>query len=73
MITAIITKYLILHKWLIKPFYLAKLPENLIRAIKYLLSQWSTVLRGIFEGDSLSILLFILWVNPLIFLLHKLK
>ena len=70
MITAIITKYLILHKWLIKSFYLAKLPENLI---KYLVSQWSTVLRGIFEGDSLSILLFILWVNPLIFLLHKLK
>ena len=73
MITAIITKYLILNKWLIKSFYLAKLPENLIRAIKYLVLQWSTVLRGIFEGDSLSILLFILWVNPLIFLLHKLK
>ena len=30
-------------------------------------------LRGIFQGDSLSVLLFILSVNPLSFLLKKLK
>ena len=30
-------------------------------------------LRGIFQGDSLSVLLFILAVNPLSFLLNKLK
>ena len=29
--------------------------------------------KGIFQGDSLSVLLFILSVNPLSFLLHKLK
>ena len=29
--------------------------------------------KGIFEGDSLSVLLFILSVNPLSFLLHKLQ
>ena len=29
--------------------------------------------RGIFQGDSLSALLFILSVNPLSFLLHKLQ
>ena len=30
-------------------------------------------LRGIFQGDSLSVLLFILTVNPLWYLLNKLK
>ena len=29
--------------------------------------------KGIFQGDSLSVLLFILSVNPLSFLLHKLQ
>ena len=78
------------HEWLIKPLHLAKLPEDLIRAIENLTSQWCTVLqlkgeeeviesdiiyfsKGIFQGDSLSVLLFILSVNPLSFLLHKLQ
>ena len=78
------------HEWLIKSLHLAKLPEDLIRAIEHLTSQWSTVLhlkgkeelivsdiiyfvKGIFQGDSLSVLLFILSVNPLSFLLHKLQ
>ena len=72
------------HEWLIK-----SLTEDLIRAIENLTSQWCTVLhlkgeeviesdikyfsKGIFQGDSLSILLFILSVNPLSFLLHKLQ
>ena len=30
-------------------------------------------LRGIFQGDSLSVILFILCINPLSFLLNKLK
>ena len=78
------------HEWLIKSLHLAKLPEDLIRAIENLTSQWCTVLhlkgeeevvksdiiyfsKGIFQGDSLSVLLFILSVNPLSFLLHKLQ
>ena len=36
-------------------------------------SQLIKYLRGIFQGDSLSVLLFILSVNPLSFLLNKLK
>ena len=30
------------HEWLIKSLHLAKLPEDLIRAIEHLTSQWST-------------------------------
>ena len=75
-------------EWLIKSLNLAKLHEDLTRAIENVTSQWCTVLhlkgeeevivsdiiyfsKGIFQGDSLSILLFILSVNPLSFLLHK--
>ena len=78
------------HEWLIQSLHLPKLPEDLIRAIEHLTSQWSTVLhlkgeeevivsdiiyfvKGIFQGDSPSVLLFILSVNPLLFLLHKLQ
>ena len=78
------------HEWLIKSLHLAKLPEDLNRAIKNLTSQWCNVLhlkgeeevivsdiiyfsKGIFQGDSLSILLFISSVNPPSFLLHKLR
>ena len=76
------------HEWLIKSFHLAKLREDLNRAIENLTSQWRNVLhlkgeeevivsdiiyfpQGIFQGDSLSVLLFILSVNPLSFLLLK--
>ena len=76
------------HEWLIKSLYLAKLSEDLTRAIENLTSQRCTVLhlkgeeevivsdiiyflKGIFQGDSLSVLLFIFSVNPLSFLLHK--
>ena len=78
------------HEWLIKSLHLAKLPEELIRAIEHLTSQWCTVLhlkgeeevivsdiiyfvKEIFQGDSLSVLLFVLSVNPLSFLVHKLQ
>ena len=33
------------HEWLIQSLHLAKLPEDLIRAIEHLTSQWSTVLH----------------------------
>ena len=78
------------HEWLIKSLHLAKLPEDLIRAIENLTSQWCTVLqlkgeeeviesdiicfsKGIFQGDNLSVLLFILSVNPLSFCCIKFK
>ena len=65
--------YSVPHEWFINSLHLAKLPEDLIRAIEYLISQWSTVVKGIFQSDSLSVLLFTLWVNPLLFSLHKFK
>ena len=37
------------------------------------MSDLTRYLRGIFQGDSLSVLFFILTVNPLPFLLNKLK
>ena len=63
--------YFVTHQWLIKSLHLGKLPEDLIRAIENLTSQWCTVLHLKGE-DSLSVLLFILSVDPLLFLLHKL-
>ena len=65
------------HKWLLYALKLAKVPAQLIEAIKRLTNQWGTVLhligenetiicavikvlKGIFQGDSLSVLLLIL-------------
>ena len=78
------------HEWLLYALQLAKVPTQLIEAIKHLTNQWGTVLhligenetitcdvikflKGIFQGDSLSVLLFILTVNPLSFMLRNLK
>ena len=78
------------HEWLLYALQLAKVPAQLIEAIKHLTNQWGTVLhligknetilkdvikflKCIFQGDSLSVLLFILTVNPLSFMLRKVK
>ena len=78
------------HDWLIESLKLAHVPEQLVRAIEVLASNWTTQLllrsseaafetdeikyqRGIFQGDSLSVLLFILALNPLSYLLQKMK
>ena len=77
------------HEWLLISLKLVKVPPLVISAIETLMRKWSAnlnltshdgdiqsntihYLRGIFQGDSLSVL-FILSVNPVSFLLKKLK
>ena len=75
------------HKWLIKALKLTKVPEKIITAIKTSIKKWSAIvsegtsvesqliqhLRGIFQGGSFSVSLFIFCVNPLSYLLNKLQ
>ena len=77
------------HEWVIKSLHLAKLPEDLIRAIEHLTSQWSIVLQlkgeeEVIVSDIIHFvkgmfqgnnlsILFILSVNSQSFLLHKLQ
>ena len=72
------------HKWLVKALELAKVPKVLINALKHLTTKWHGLQnnivteeikysKGIFHGDSLSVILFILCVNPLSFLLNKMN
>ena len=71
------------HEWLIKSVKLAKVPAEIIYALKELIhlqgneqlieTKLIHYFWGIFLGDSLSVLLFILCVNPLPFLLNKLQ
>ena len=78
------------HEWLIYALQLAKLPKQLVEAIKHLTTQWCATLdlmgeneaitsdaikfqKSIFQGDSLSVLPFILTVNPLSFMLRNIK
>ena len=73
------------HDWIIKALELAKVPYEIIRSVQNLMSIWATKLYlsditsevikylcGILQGDCLSLILFILSVNPLSFLLKKL-
>ena len=73
------------HDWIIKALQLAKIPNDIIQMIKSLMTLWSTkitlidtttdpidYLCGILQGDCLSLILFILSVNPLSFLLKRL-
>ena len=78
------------HEWLLYALQLAKVPAQLIEAMKHLTNQWGPTLhlkgktetiisdiikflKGIFQEDSTSVLLFILTVNPLSFMLRNLK
>ena len=75
------------HSWLIKSLKLAKIPNNIISAIKNLAESWYTIvhlndnnetivsdlikiIKGIYQGDSLSVMLFVLALNPLSHLLR---
>ena len=73
------------HDWIIKALKLAKVPHEIIRTVMNLMELWSTQLSlddittnvikylcGILQGDCLSLILFILSVNPLSFLLKRL-
>ena len=68
------------HSSLIKPLQLAKVPLAIVTVIDRLTKTWSTnaylqttekieYRRGILQGDALSVILFILSVNPSSFLL----
>ena len=78
------------HSWLLKSLELAKVPPEIIRAIKTLTETWATSTQlqmefelieteeikyecGILQGDALSVILFVLLVNPSSFLLKKVK
>ena len=67
---------------------LAKIPENIVNAVKAIISKWSTQLnlptensnidageirynKGVLQGDFLSVVLFILSLNPGSFLINK--
>lgn len=75
------------HSWLITSLELAKVPRDILAAIKNLTFLWSTeihlgteknyyvtdfikYLTGILQGDCLSLILFVLCINPLSFLLN---
>ena len=77
------------HEWLIESSKLAKLPPLIVTAIDTLTKLWAANMNtsrenvsftsnleyknGIFQGDGLSVLLFILSMNTLSFMLNRLK
>ena len=72
------------HDWIPKAFELAQVPLKIINIIKLLINTWATKLyinsikidfikyqTGVLQGDCMALILFILRVNPLLFLLSK--
>ena len=75
---------LVPHSWLLKIMDLTKVAGNLGKLIRNSIGMWETELtcngeslcevkikRGIFQGDSLSPLLFVMAMIPLTFLLRR--
>ena len=73
------------HDWILKALNLAHIPPKIIETIKNLMQVWATklylndietdmikYLTGFLQGDCLSLIMFILCVNPLSFLLKRL-
>ena len=75
------------HPGILEALRLAKIPENIVNAVKALISKWSTQLnlpmensnidaaeirynKGVLQGDFLSVVLFILSLNPGSFLIN---
>lgn len=71
------------HNWLIKTMEIYKVHPDIIQSISHLMARWGTqilsndmkihipIRRGIYQGDSLSPLLFCLALNPLSTLLNN--
>lgn len=76
------------HEWIVESLRLAKLPENIIKAINDVMQLWAVKLKiqcekenietkeikyltGMLQGDTLSVIMFILCFNPLSHLLNK--
>ena len=73
------------HDWILKSLHLSHMPEKIVNTIENLMKVWSTkldlkdvesdvidYLSGILQGDCMSLIIFILYLNPLLFLLKKL-
>ena len=74
------------HSWILQCLRMFGVAQNMIDLIKNSMSQWTSVLtagneergevqikRGIFQGDSLSLLLFVVSLIPLSLVLQKVK
>ena len=74
------------HSWMLRPLELIGVPKNVIELLENSKKDWKTNLfsggsslgavninRGIFQGDSLSPLLFVITLIPLTLALPKLK
>ena len=74
------------HSWILKCLEMVRGAKNMITVISNSMANWKTVLtsggtdlgqvdirRGIFQGDSLSPLLFVLIMLPLTLVLRKLR
>ena len=74
------------HSWILERLELVQVSDNILKIVKKSLADWQTKLtscreslvkvnirKGIFQGDSLSPLLFVICIIPLTFVLHKPK
>ena len=66
------------HSWILESLELAQVSDNILKFVKRSMANWQTELtscgeslpkvsinRGIFQGDSLSPLLFVIYMIPL--------
>ena len=74
------------HSWILESLALVQVSENIVELNRKSMKNWNTNLtscaeypakvnirRGIFQGDSLSLLLFVIYMIPLSQILRKLK
>ena len=74
------------HSWILERLELVQVSDNILKIVKKSLADWQTKLtscreslvkvnirKGIFQGDSLSPLLFVICIIPLTFVLRKPK
>ena len=74
------------HSWILESLELVQVSDNILKFVKRSMANWQTELtscgeslakvnirRGIFQGDSLSLLLFVICMIPLTHVLRKTK